>query len=129
MWCKSCDEGDEPNVLDIDGVRSSISGTPGCWAHAYEDDWWPCQRKAAEEHAIVDKLPKTKDGVSVVPGEDVVWHPEVKSNVSNELQAMAIDIDGGAAWWRTPKDRRFVSDCYSTREAAEAARKEGDDAG
>lgn len=56
MFCKYCDEGNEPTVLDIDGVQSSISGQPGIWGHAYEDDWWPCQRKAAEEHAEIKRL-------------------------------------------------------------------------
>ena len=55
--CKSCDEGDEPVLLDIDGVRCCVGGNAGCWAHAHEDDWWPCQRKAAEEHAMVQCLP------------------------------------------------------------------------
>ena len=69
MPCTSCDEGNEPHLLDIDGVRCSVSGTPGCWGHAYEDDWWPCQRKAAEEHAIIDKLPKDADGDPVEDGK------------------------------------------------------------
>lgn len=49
MWCKYCDEGDTPHVFDIDGVRSSLSGQPGCWAHAYEDNWCPCQRRGRTE--------------------------------------------------------------------------------
>ncbi len=53
MYCKSCSEGDEPVLLDVDGVLCSVSGEPGCWGHSYEDTWWPCQRKAAEEHAVV----------------------------------------------------------------------------
>ena len=54
MDCRWCEQGDKPTVLDIDGVLSSLSGKPGCWGHAHEDNWWPCQRKAAEEHAIVE---------------------------------------------------------------------------
>ncbi len=57
MFCKWCDEGNEPAVLDVDGVLSSVSGNPGCWCHSEGDSWWPCYRKAAEEHAIVAKLP------------------------------------------------------------------------
>ena len=56
MYCHWCDD-DEPQLLDIDGVRGDVSGSKVvCWAHAYEDDWWPCQRKAAEEHAEVERL-------------------------------------------------------------------------
>ncbi|MEE9185231.1 MAG: hypothetical protein V3U39_12270 [Acidimicrobiia bacterium] len=43
-------------MVDRDGVEASISGQPGCWAHACEDEWWPCQRKAAEEHAEIKRL-------------------------------------------------------------------------
>lgn len=68
--------------------------------------------------AIVDELPKTADGVPVVPGEDVVWHPTVRSD-NGRLMPMAIDLNEGAAWYRVPDDRKFVCDCYSTREAAE----------
>lgn len=58
MPCQLCDDDDwpDPTVLDINGILSSLSGEPGCWAHAYEDDWWPCQRKACEEHAEVERL-------------------------------------------------------------------------
>lgn len=56
MDCKWCDAGDEPSVLDRDGVQVEISGQPGLWAHAHEDSWWPCQRKAAEEHAEIERL-------------------------------------------------------------------------
>lgn len=56
MPCKYCEDGDTPAVIDRDGVLSSLSGYSGCWAHSYEDDWWPCQRKAAEEHAVVARF-------------------------------------------------------------------------
>ncbi len=62
VGCKWCDKGDEPTVLDRDGVLSSISGQPGLWAHAYEDNWWPCQRKAAEEHAILGRIEAAEKG-------------------------------------------------------------------
>lgn len=64
--CRWCDAGDEPTVLDRDGVSSSISGQPGVWAHAYEDSWWPCQRKAAEEHAEVERLRRSEDFPQIV---------------------------------------------------------------
>jgi hypothetical protein len=42
--CEWCDRGDTPDLLDCDGVKSSISGQPGILSHAYEDAWWPCPR-------------------------------------------------------------------------------------
>jgi len=76
--------------------------------------------------AIVEKLPKTADGVPVVPGDELwVRHP-----------------DGGCAgtrrWWKHPSlgwsvgfehmqnEPIDVSSCYSTREAAEAAKEGGE---
>lgn len=61
ITCKYCDAGDTPTVIDRDGVLSSLSGQPGCWGHSYGDDWWPCQRKAAEEHAIVERLTRMSE--------------------------------------------------------------------
>ena len=73
-------------------------------------------RKALDElerlRAIVDKLPKTADGVPVVPGLDNVWvknGPNVRPSESMTT-------------WRLLQVRR--SYCYSTREAAEAAKQE-----
>jgi hypothetical protein len=71
--------------------------------------------------AIVDRLPKTADGVHVIPGEDTVWHPDM-IDCDGELHAMALDIDHGAAWWRLPNQRYPIEKCCSTREAAEKAR-------
>ncbi len=67
--CKWCDAGDEPSVLDRDGVQVDISGQPGLWAHAYEDSWWPCTRKAAEEHAEIERLRKQLKYIDEYPEE------------------------------------------------------------
>lgn len=56
MDCEYCLLGDEPEVLDEDGVLSSITHKPGSWAHGVNDDWVLCWRKAAEEHAEVVRL-------------------------------------------------------------------------
>ena len=56
MDCLWCNRGEEPALLDVDGVRCDVSGNLGCWAHSHEDGWWPCARKAAEEHAKLDWL-------------------------------------------------------------------------
>ncbi len=66
---------------------------------------------AAEEierlRAIVDKLPKTADGVIVAAG-DLVWHPKCSS------APCRVDGIAQAGFFN-------VKDCYSTKEAAEAA--------
>uniref|UniRef100_A0A6H1ZYX8 Uncharacterized protein n=1 Tax=viral metagenome TaxID=1070528 RepID=A0A6H1ZYX8_9ZZZZ len=68
--------------------------------------------------AIVDKLPKTADGVSVVPGKDEVWllgnPPTCCSVFSNH--------SGAGEWVHTSN----IQHSYSTREAAEAAGKDGE---
>ena len=82
------------------------------------------QADNARLRAIVDKLPKTADGVPVVPGMEV-W---AKKNPSDStVQSFIVCQDsvwasrfGGmsraGAW--------LISKCYSTREAAEAAGKD-----
>ena len=66
--------------------------------------------------AIIDKLPKTADDVPVVPGKDRVFHPNERCTEGN-LQALRLDTDNGASCFRW----YLIQDCYSTREAAEAA--------
>ena len=73
--------------------------------------------------AIVDKLPKTKDGVPVVPGEDVVWHPAI-ANEEGELSPLDVHASRCASWQEVPTVAFAVSECYSTREDAEAAKEE-----
>ena len=70
MDCEWCSAGSEPRLLDINGVLCNISANPGCWSHSFDDGWrWRfCLRKAAEEHAIIEKLPKNADGDPVYPG-------------------------------------------------------------
>lgn len=79
-----------------------------------------CVCKERDElRAIVDKLPKTADGVPVVPGRDFVyWRYDSEGrrwHVLNRL--MVLPVGGGAS--------EPLSECYSTREAAEAAKAEG----
>ncbi len=147
MWCKSCEEGDVPHVLDIDGLRAANTGKEGVWAHAYEDDWWPCQRKAAEEHAIVGKLPKCwrlVDGklvqdVPVVLGMDlfglaVEWygdHYAISEDDDGRIyhdHVDSIEHDAhnpcGAIVGLGSSGEFWANYCYSTSEAAEAALKQ-----
>jgi len=70
-----------------------------------------------KREAIVAKLPKTKDGVSVGLG-DVVWHfvDEWKPfPVVGNPDKYIVDLGFSL--------QEQVSECYSTRAAAEAARK------
>jgi hypothetical protein len=77
--------------------------------------------------AIVDRLPKTADGVLVVPTVDCVF--DINGDATMQFVYAAFS-------WLTGHDKkewcakyssgqyRLVSRCYSTREAAEAAVKE-----
>ncbi len=124
MWCKSCAEGNEPHVLDIDGLRSENTGKPGCWGHSYEDHWWPCQRKAAEEHAVVALLPRCWDVDStgrlvqetpVVPGMEAYYYSDIYEGI--EEAEVDMEIVGDAL------ELLSVDDLAASREAAEALRE------
>jgi len=76
--------------------------------------------------SIVDSLPKTADGVPVMPGADIwwicnglIWHGCVLGVTARGLWVTPDEGDHAGTWQ--------PSDCYSSREAAEAARKEQSD--
>ncbi len=77
--------------------------------------------------ATVDRLPKTKNGVPVVPYEDVVWWQdgeEMKQfNCWNGPHWVYHGKEGRRVWHE--KECRRVDQCYSTREAAEAGGNDG----
>ena len=69
---------------------------------------------------VVEKLPKTADGVPVVP-ETTVWYPE-----AGYMNEGVVRWDGGDYYAKfQPMDqwspRVAVSDCYSTEQAAKEA--------
>lgn len=80
--------------------------------------------------AIVDQLPKTIDGVPVLPGM-VLWY--VSFSLASRVEVVSLD-DLGSDWPATVRKAISASDssgstfrwhvqgCYSSREAAEAAR-------
>ncbi len=70
--------------------------------------------------ATVAKLAKTADDVSVVPNVDNVWHPEF-----GECYLITTGKARPAATEHLLVKPVLVSDCYSTREAAEAAKGGG----
>jgi hypothetical protein len=86
-----------------------------------------------ELQAIVDKLPKTADGVPVVPGMrlwsrsmwcvqpmEVVSLDDLSSDWPATVRMEGASNDGQASTYRW-----HVQACYSTREAAEAAYQKG----
>ena len=69
--------------------------------------------RIAELEAVVEKLPKTADGNRVVPSVDFVWN--------------WCALDGG--YWESikcPSRAGWVAKCYSTRDAALAAKGDSD---
>jgi hypothetical protein len=86
--------------------------------------------RIAELEAIVAKLPKTADGMPVVPQVAHVWYVHPTGKVVGFAPTID-DITQG--WWchnggRDPDDNWThvtLADAYSTRQAAEAARVKG----
>ena len=93
------------------------------------------ERELAEKQAVVEKLPKTADGVRVSLGDEV-WYPlDFYSDKTPAATSCAVVMsdEGCSKWavqaWLPGRNKAFttmkmlaVSDCYSTREAAAAAR-------
>jgi DNA repair exonuclease SbcCD ATPase subunit len=75
-------------------------------------------RRVAELEAVVNQLPKTADGVPCIPGETPLWH---RSHIDRQGH---VDDKGNAAFYYGCGEYRYeaVGDCYSTREAAQAAK-------
>lgn len=78
--------------------------------------------------AIVDRLPKTADGASIVNGDRIYEAPCTISGRVVEHSVQHVDDDG---WLVISDDGSYeppiianLSRCYSTREAAEAAAEE-----
>lgn len=105
------------------------------------------KRENAERKAIIDKLPKTADGVAVVLGE-IYWYldwvdgpPPTRARSVQPIwfrpEACEIDTYGSLIWhgscghaWRKGDAKTTIDDpgdLHSTPEAAEAAAKGGCD--
>ena len=87
----------------------SQNGSPATWLAA----------EIERLRAIVDRLPKTADVVPVIP-----WDCEVFSYVGVEIRSSKMLIFENGEWFARFGGYRFVevSQCYSTRAAAEKAR-------
>ena len=91
-----------------------------CKSHTWSH-WDTVLSEAVE---IIKRLPVTANGVVVVPGDevfpikDISYRWFVKDKICGEWKAEA--YAGMQEWIDKP-----VSECYSTKEAAEDARKDG----
>lgn len=81
---------------------------------------WTCLRnQLAAAQASVDKLPKDRGGFPLCPG-DVISHVMPNGRVEYTLMPGCI---GNAAPITFPSGTYVCCDCYSAREAAEAAKE------
>jgi hypothetical protein len=80
--------------------------------------------EAADElerlRAIEGKMPKTADGVAIMYG-DWVWYSRKRFRPNLDTLTIPCAVPVGEGGWRD----LHVSECYSTREAAEAAMNGG----
>lgn len=126
-------------------IPNSVMGT-----HTYAELWSALRTLAAAYRAITDKLPKTADGVVVIVG-DWLYHPDWDCptyievvRCYDESIAMRYKAENGtdspddaeyfAEAWYYEEDTgykeyfiRTVQECYSTREAALAAKGDAND--
>lgn len=87
MSCHSCDKGDEPAMLDDNGVLCTVSGRPGQLCHAADDMWWPCpEMPEAPNHDRFEAWLKTRLG-----------QVAASRSVENDLRAAFL---AGALWRR-----------------------------
>jgi len=124
----------------IDG--NSPAGNPKVWATQKEADQEAeikdLRRQLAQAQAVIDKLPKTADGMPVVRGDTLyvycrraglyrpregrrAWDCKVRDirHDENHGWKLRVYVSGSHMEWF------WATDCYSTREAAEAAKKDG----
>lgn len=84
-------------------------------------------RENADLRAVVERLPKTADGVPVLQGDTVYTEWHLRGIVSGVVCIDTRNDDQPAdVWVEAACDRCGIDDCYSTRAAAEAARRAPD---
>jgi hypothetical protein len=99
-------------------VRQEYIGETVGWLLAQPNPGQAILDRLQKAEAAVDKLPKTADGVPVVPGRDVVVHGTPPLDVwctVNQAGSEYVAADANGT------DVAKIGECYSTREAAEAA--------
>ena len=128
------------NDIDLDAIEAEYKAidwyghpSPSAWAKKHGDALLALTRtlaaRVAELEAVVAKLPKTADGVPVVPGASTdLWH--IAQRTANGIQAgdaeHNINWNGWGARFFSDLDDEYwpsrdPSNCYSTRAAALAA--------
>ncbi len=83
-------------------------------AYAFDDEDMEDAEALRQAADLIERLPVTADGVPVVPGMEV-WHRDFKGRISPETAQL-----------ESPFPHILIC-CYSTRAAAEAAKKGADD--
>ena len=77
-------------------------------------------REAIDELKRLDRLPKTRDGVTIVIGDQLWTVCDVGPVIVEAFRKPAV----GKRWQiQTSRGTRYAEQCYSTREAAEKARE------
>lgn len=84
----------------------------GQWRNRFFDS----EQRRQEAEAIVDRLPKTADGVHVIPHRDYVCDASGARIFLDDLEYWEDDDE-----WYVYHFEKHVSELYSTRAAAEAA--------
>ena len=99
-----------------------LGDTLAPYAAAWQSSEDELKREIARLRSIVESLPNTRDGVPISPGTKL-WYIHPKGKVYSWDRAPNLksyySLDGTVHWIT-------ATDCYSTREAAEAAMKGGD---
>jgi hypothetical protein len=85
------------------------------------EPYYCLRRQLAAANVIIARLPKTNDGVPILAGT-YVWVRWGKNRIPTELEARFIGAKSVVLYLSEANAGGYVpSDCYSTREAAEAA--------
>jgi hypothetical protein len=86
--CEWCAGGDEPLMLDADGVEVGHSGKPGRLSHTWHDGFWRC-RFAARSDAGQPWHRRALARISTLMDAA----PADRSREAREMRALAIQVD------------------------------------
>ena len=111
MKCPECGAAGEIGCPD-EALGHLIDGE-----HCLRRQLSACQEKLEKAQAIVDKLPRTADGVPVPP-DMPVFHPDYLHQ-KGEYGYLWVDYDTHEALSKYKDFGRPITECFSTRAAAE----------
>ncbi len=118
-------------------IARDANGKPLVWRREQYGLGWEWDHAALAEcverlQAIVDKLPKTADGVPVSCGDTVYHIDRGEASSSNAVYPLEVQQIRGILLVGVSRGYRIINNyhaiderCYSTQAAAEAARREG----